>query len=77
MTIREQARQAVADAWCDMDQGLVTDDVADAASDVWEPLLRDLLVAYEHAVEHKAGGHTLNDSIFAWGGYTRAKEALG
>lgn len=50
---------------------------ADLVSDVWEPLLRDLLVAYEHAVEYKGKGHRLDvDSVFAWGGYTRAKAAL-
>lgn len=50
----------------------------DAASNVWEPLLRDLLIAYEHAVEYQGKGHTLDcESVFAWGGYKRAKGALG
>jgi hypothetical protein len=51
-------------------------EVSEEVSNVWEPLLKDLLVAYEHAVEHGGKGHRLDDSVLAWGGYTRAKEAL-
>lgn len=53
------------------------DEQADIISDVWEPLLRDLLIAYKHAIEFGGKGHTLDTtSVFAWGGYIRAKEAL-
>lgn len=70
---RLRAREAVTNADSGADK---LDDLADAASDVWEPLLQDLLVAYEHAVEGGGQGHHLDDSVLAWGGYTRAKEAL-
>lgn len=78
MIAREQARSNAQQTL--IGEGTVSDTpqrCADAASDVWEPLLRDLLVAYEHAVAHKGRGHRLDGSLLAWGGYTRAKEALG
>lgn len=75
---REQAQKAIAekcpDDWVQL--GLVAE-LADTASDVWEPIVRDLLVAYKHAVEYEGKGHVLDSSsIFAWGGYIRALEAM-
>lgn len=77
---RERAREdaeVAADSPLWREGETVASKCADAVSDIWEPLLRDLLVAYEHAVEYEGKGHTTDvTSIFAWGGYTRAKEAL-
>lgn len=78
-TAREQAREAAwsaDDDWQDSDKMKSIILVhADAASDVWEPLLRDLLVAYENAIEH--GGPSSHVGPIPWGAYGRAKEALG
>ncbi len=74
-TLRKQTREAIR-AKTPAHWPTPTSEMCDAASNIWEPLLQDLLVAYEHAVEHKGAGHRLDDSMFAWGAYIRAKEAF-
>lgn len=74
MSARQQAREAIP---CTLKCKCSTD-ASDVTSDIWEPIVRDLLIAYQHAVAFKGEGHVLDsESVFVWGAYTRAKEALG
>lgn len=69
MNAREQAREAT---WAaDEAGGTAPGQLADAASDVWEPLVRDLLNDIETLSE--VANHTLR----YFNGYKRAVKALG
>lgn len=65
-TAREQAREAAVKAGADLD---IVYPAIEAASDVWEPLLRQLVEATDEAV------HDTHDTEFAEAWYL-AKEAL-
>lgn len=72
-TAREQAREAARQRALHSDS-FVADymaEGADAASDVWEPIVRDLVDAFDPL------GHTTGFDAKEWAAMNRAKEALG
>lgn len=72
---REQAEDAVRTAFVELgedDPGYVRL-LAKAASDVWEPLLRDLV---DRIMEEVATGYLAKPRYATWDAITRAKEAL-
>jgi hypothetical protein len=80
MSAREQAREAVANNWLIQDaDSLVTDEMADVASDVWEPLLRNLIEAIRASANPDAwnGGKPLMPGQPLRLALDRAEEALG
>lgn len=75
VTAREQARDAAKDRFYDSKRAVnpdaatahVCNVAADAASDVWEPILRDLVAAI----------HVCDDGTATFEALQRAEEALG
>lgn len=69
-TAREQAREAVVAACQNEKTGDY--ELADAASDVWEPILRDLLVAGDHMA--RFSDH--EESVREWDGVARRTKGM-